>query len=108
MIHYRYSLYGTAFGVEHRFEEESTALPLHAHEADCGHTTQVLAGRAHLVVRDEPVQTLSPQDGEVTFDFTRLHTLVALKRGTLIFNRLEPRPADWQRRLDAEGDWQCL
>jgi hypothetical protein len=116
MIRYRYSRYGTAFGIEHLFECVREALPLHRHEPGFGHTSQVLCGRARLQTTDpdyhrEDVfrsRELGPADGEISFNCARPHTLVGLEPGTIVFNRLEPRPADWQRRLETEGEWHAL
>jgi len=102
MIRYVYANYG-GFGNEYHFQHAAEYLPEHRHKRGEGHTTKCLKGKAMLIVGDFKLEYF-PEDGEIAFDSTEPHTIVALADNTVVFHRLESTPPNW-RELLGTGDW---
>jgi hypothetical protein len=99
VIHWFWAEHDGAFGCEYHFQHNGEFLPEHRHKIFDGHTVRCLRGRAWLRFQDKTGIEFTPAHGDISFDVTRYHTVVALCDGTVIFNRLTNRPDDWQQML---------
>lgn len=106
MIHYRYIQRDGVFGIEHRFTLATDSTPWHQHLSGWGHSVQLVTGRARLEFKDGTSVNINKDEFE--FNVTALHRITATRSNTIVFNRIHPTLADMRRRLEHEGDWQCL
>lgn len=97
MILSRYIELDGAFGCEYIFGKAGEALPEHAHTPDLCHASQAIRGSARLDSCGSRVTFT--QGTEVMFDAEKPHRIEALEDGTILFNRLLIRPADWREWL---------